>query len=45
MALKAAVAAMPKLEDERRALDEQIAAADRSFEAAEKKRDETTLEM
>lgn len=42
MALKAAVTAMPKLEDERRALDEQIAAADKILEAAESQHDETT---
>jgi len=42
MALKAAVAAMPKLEDERRALDEQIAKADRILKAAEEQHDETT---
>ena len=42
MALKAAVAAVPKLEDQRRELDEQIAAADRILEAAEKQHEETT---
>jgi len=42
MALRAAVAAMPKLEDQRRTLDEQIAAADRILEDAEKQHDETT---
>ena len=42
VALKAAVAAMSKLEGERDALDEQIAAADRTFTAAQKQHDETT---
>ncbi|RMF20525.1 MAG: hypothetical protein D6760_11390, partial [Deltaproteobacteria bacterium] len=42
MALKAAVASMPKLEDQRRQLDEQIAAADRLLEEAEKQHEETT---
>ena len=42
VALKASVAAMPKLEDERASLEKQIAAADRILEAAEKKHDETT---
>ena len=42
MALKASVAAMPKLKDQRRELDEQIAAADRTLEAAEKQHEETT---
>ena len=36
MALTAAGAATPKLKDQRRKLDEQIAAADRTLEAAEK---------
>ncbi|MEX1026631.1 MAG: hypothetical protein WD049_01300 [Candidatus Paceibacterota bacterium] len=43
MALRAAVAAMPKLEGQRRDLDDQIAEADRVLEAAEKQHDETTL--
>jgi len=42
MALKAAVAAVPKLEDQCRELDEQLAEADRIFEAAEKQHEETT---
>jgi len=42
LALKAAVAAVPKLEDQRRELDEQIAAADRILEAAEKQHEERT---
>lgn len=44
MALKATVAAIPKLKDQRRELDEQIAAANRILAAAEKKYDATTLE-
>lgn len=42
MALKAAAAAMPGLEAERRTLDEQIAAADKLLEAAENQHTETT---
>lgn len=42
MALKAAAAALPALEAERRTLDEQIAAADKILEAAESQHDETT---
>ncbi len=42
VALKASVAAIPKLEEERNELDKQIAAADRILEAAEKKHHETT---
>jgi len=42
LGFKAAVAAMPKLEAERKSLDDQIAAADRVLEAAEKQhRDKT----
>ena len=41
MALKAMVASLPKLEDERRMINEQIAVADRALEAAEKQHDET----
>ncbi|MCA9183985.1 MAG: hypothetical protein R3E01_10070 [Pirellulaceae bacterium] len=41
-ALKSAVAAVPKLEDQRRELDEQIGEADRILEAAEKQHEETT---
>lgn len=42
IALRAAVAAMPKLESQRRELDEQIAAADKQLEAAEHQHDEVT---
>jgi hypothetical protein len=42
MALKAMVASLPKWEDERRLINEQIAAADQALEAAEKQHDETS---
>jgi len=42
MALKALVASMPKLEADRRDIDEQIARADRNLQAAEKQHEEAT---
>jgi chromosome segregation ATPase len=42
MALKALVASMPKLEAERRDIDEQIARADRALQAAEKQHEDVT---
>lgn len=42
MALRATVAEMPALEAERRSIDEQIAAADQTLEAAEQQHDQTT---
>ncbi len=42
MALKALVASMPKLEADRRDIDEQIARADRALQAAEKQHEEVT---
>lgn len=45
MALKAAVAAIPNLDAERRDIDKQIAEADRLLEAAEKRHDETTFPL
>lgn len=45
MALKAMINSLPKMEAERREIDEQIAAADRVLEAAEKQHDETTAPL
>ena len=45
MAHKAMVAAVPRLESERREIDAQIAAADRLLEAAEKQHDDTTMTL
>jgi hypothetical protein len=45
MALKAMVDSLPKLEAERREIDEPIVAADRVLEAAEKQHDETTAPL
>jgi len=45
MALKAMIHSLPRLEAERSEIDEQIAAADRVLEAAEKQHDESTAPL
>lgn len=45
MALKKLVNSMPKLESERRDIDEQIARADRALQAADKQHDEVTAPL